>query len=136
MAEVGPVTETWPDSFDLVILAGYVLLVVGLPVAGYVLLAVDIRAYYRRLRQALVVVSQYTARLPSWVAQDAQARRRVPPCVQAFGLSMPFTEEELLEAYRQQVKTKHPDRGGSREDFLQLQRHFEQARSMLYSSGE
>ena len=126
--------EAWPKTADAWILAAYVAIVVGLPVAGYVILAVDIRAHYRRLRQALVLVSQYTRRLPEWVARDATSRRRVPPCVAAFGLKMPFTEQELLEAYRREVKTRHPDSGGDRDEFLQLQQHFEQARSLLASA--
>ncbi len=123
--------DAWPSTADAWILMGYVVVVFGLPVAGYVLLAVDIRAHYRRLRGALVRVSQYTRRLPSWVARDAKTRKYRPPCVAAFGLEMPFTEEELLEAYRREVKTRHPDRGGDRDDFLQLQQQFEQARSLL-----
>lgn len=131
MSNAIPLAETWPTTFDLWILAGYVLVVVGVPVAGYILLAVDIRAHYRRLRRALVVVTHYTARLPSWVINEARDRRRVPPCVAAFGLKIPFTEEQLLEAYRQEVKLRHPDRGGDRAEFLQLQRYFEEARSLL-----
>ncbi len=131
MPLLAPLAETWPTTLDLCVLAGYLLIVVGGPIAGYVLLVVDIRKHYRRLRQALVVVSQYTRRLPRWVAEEATARKQVPACVAAFGLGMPFTEEELLNAYRQQVKTRHPDRGGNRDDFLVLQQHFEQARSLL-----
>ncbi len=131
MSSLSPLADAWPTTIDLWILGGYVLFVVGVPVAGYVLLAVDIRAHYRRLQRALVVVSQYTRRLPSWVVKDAAARRQAPPCVAAFGLRVPFTEEQLLEAYRREVKSRHPDRGGDRDEFLLLQRHFEQARSLL-----
>lgn len=134
MLGVAQTANTWPDTFDLVVLIGYLFLIVGVPVVGYVLLAVDIRAHYRRLRQALVAVTQYTSKLPSWVASEARARRRTPRCVAALGLAIPFTEEELLEAYRQQVKTRHPDCGGDRDDFLKLQRDFEEARSLLSAS--
>lgn len=123
--------ETWPTTFDLWVLAGYMLVVVGGPIAGYVLLAVDIRKHYRRLKQALMVVSHYKVQMPSWVATEARQRQRPPACLAAFGLKLPCSEADLLEAYRQMVKTKHPDLGGDRSEFLQLQRHFEEARSLL-----
>lgn len=125
--------ESWPSTFDLWVLAGYVLVVIGVPVAGYVLLVVDIRKHYRRLKQALMVVSNYKVQLPSWVAHDARQRGRTPACLAAFGLELPCSEADLLEAYRELVKTKHPDLGGDRSEFLQLQRHFEEARSLLAS---
>lgn len=125
--------HSWPDRFDVAVIVGYVVLIVGVPVAGYVLLAVDIRAHYRRLRGALVVVSSYVTQLPSWVASDARRRQQTPACLAVFGLDLPCTEDELLDAYRQLVKTHHPDLGGDRNQFLQLQQHFEQARSLLTS---
>lgn len=131
LAEPAP----WPDRLDLAVIIGFVLLAVGIPLAGYVLLAVDIRAHYRRLRGALVLVSNYMVRIPSWVAADSQRRKHAPPCLATFGLKLPCSEDQLLDAYRQLVKTCHPDLGGDRDEFLKLQRHFEQARTLVMSQA-
>ena len=114
-------TREWPDEYDLAIVAVYLAVIIGLPVFGYVLMYIDWRAQYRRLRRALVLVSSYPKILPDWV------RRETPPCLDAFGLRIPFTQDELLAAYRERVKETHPDRGGDRKRFLRLQRFFEQA---------
>ena len=50
-----------------------------------------------------------------------------PPCLQALELDLPCTEEQVLAAYRRRVKELHPDRGGDLQQFLRLQKHFEQA---------
>ncbi|QDU86751.1 hypothetical protein Pla175_01010 [Pirellulimonas nuda] len=114
-------THAWPDSLDIAMLAFWALVLVGAPIAGYVLMVVDYRAYLRSLRRALVVVRSYATGLPSWV------REHEPPCLKALGLTLPVTREQVLAAYRQKVKTIHPDLGGSRRDFTRLQEHFEQA---------
>jgi hypothetical protein len=131
IAEITP----WPSPFDLAVLVGFVVLIVGIPLAGYVLLAVDIRAHYRRLRGALVLVSNYMVRMPAWVAADSQRRKHAPPCLATFGLKLPCSEDQLLNAYRQLVKTCHPDLGGDRNEFLKLQQHFEQARTLVMSQA-
>lgn len=123
--------DNWPDTLDIVVLVGYVAVVLGVPTAGYVLLAVDIRSHYRRFRQALVVVSNHTRQIPQWVMEEARRRRKPPQCLATFGLKLPCTEADLLQAYRDLVKTRHPDLGGDRDAFLQLQKHFEEARSLL-----
>ncbi len=114
-------THVWPDALDIAMLAFWALVLVGLPIAGYVAMFVDYRAYLRSLRRALVVVRSYATGLPDWV------REREPPCLKALGLKLPVTREQVLAAYRQKVKTIHPDLGGSRRDFTRLQEHFEQA---------
>jgi hypothetical protein len=116
----------WPTGIDWPILAAYLLLALGLPLLGYVGLALDIRAYLRSLRQrALVLVSNFRPELPEWV------RRGTPRCIQALGLTMPCTAEDVLSAYRGKVKQLHPDRGGNRRDFLRLQAHFEEAMALV-----
>jgi DnaJ-class molecular chaperone len=50
-----------------------------------------------------------------------------PACLRALGLELPVTAEDVLAAYREQAKTMHPDRGGDLQEFLRLQKHFEQA---------
>lgn len=115
--------ENWPDAADAagLLLAGILAV---LPLAGYAFLALDIRAYLRSMRRALVVVRGYATRLPDWVRRDA------PPSVRSLGLTLPCTQEEVLAAYRQRVKTLHPDAGGSRAAFAKLQRNFEEAMTL------
>ncbi len=115
----------WPDGVDWIVTVGYLLLILGVIAAGYACMVLDIRAYLRSLRRALVVITHYRVELPEWI------RRDTPRCIQALGLTMPCTTEEVLEAYRERVKVLHPDRGGSRREFLLLQRHFEEAMSLL-----
>jgi hypothetical protein len=115
-------SRRWPDGIDATALMIYVAIAFGLPVLGHWLLVLDYRRYLRSLRRALVVVSNVVSpRTPYWARQDE------PPCLQALDLKMPCTEEEVLAAYRKRVKTLHPDRGGDLQQFLRLQKHFEQA---------
>lgn len=116
---------SWPDGIDFTITLAYIGLMLGVLVAGYACMVLDIRAYYRSLRRALVLISHYRVELPAWV------RRDTPRCIQALGLKMPCSTEEVLDAYRQKVKVMHPDRGGNRQDFLKLQQYFEQAMALL-----
>lgn len=115
----------WPDGVDGLVTAGYILVIVSIVAAGYACMVLDIRAYLRSLRRALVVITHYRVELPEWI------RRDTPRCIQALGLTMPCTTDEVLEAYRERVKILHPDRGGNRKEFLLLQRHFEEAMSLL-----
>jgi len=100
----------------------------GLPAAGYVCLALDIRAYLRSLRRALVKVTNYFPHLPAW------ARLETPRCIAVFDLPWPCTEEQLKRAYRKKVKLLHPDRGGDPQHFLLLQEHFDQALVLVEKS--
>ena len=125
LADADTVAHSWPDGLDATVTVGYIALVLGLPILGYVCMALDIRAYLRSLRRALVLVSHYRVELPAWV------RRDTPRCIQALGLKLPCTADDVLAAYRQKVKVMHPDRGGNRRDFLKLQQHFEQAMGLV-----
>jgi hypothetical protein len=116
---------SWPDGIDLTVLATYLALLLGLVIAAHFFAILDIRAYLRSLRRALVLVSNYSRELPAWV------RRDTPRCIQALGLVLPCTADDVLAAYRQKVKLLHPDRGGNRRDFLKLQQHFEQAMGLM-----
>jgi len=122
---IADVDQNWPDGLDGTVTAIYLSLIVGIVVAGYACMVLDIRAYLRSLRRALVLVSNYRIDLPAW------ACRTTPRCIQALGLTLPCTTEEVLAAYRNKVKQLHPDRGGDRRAFLQLQQHFEQAMALL-----
>ena len=94
----------------------------GLPALGYVFMAIDVRRYLRSLRRALVLVTATAVRsVPNWALRDR------PPCMQALELDLPCTEEQVLAAYRRRVKELHPDHGGDLQQFLRLQKHFDQA---------
>jgi hypothetical protein len=113
--------KVWPDEIDAAATIGYLALALGIPLLGYVFMALDIRAYLRSLRRALVVARNYLPELPEWVRKDT------PRCLLALGLTLPCSAEDVLSAYRKKVKTLHPDRGGDRRAFLRLQKHFELA---------
>ena len=124
MLAAADLEHVWPDGIDWIVTATYFASIVGAVIAGYVCMALDIRAYLRSLRRALVVISHYRMDLPDWVRKDR------PRCIQALGLTLPCTTDEVLTAYRAKVKSVHPDRGGDGREFLRLQEHFEQAMSL------
>jgi hypothetical protein len=115
----------WPDGVDSVVILWYLAAAFGIPALGYVFMVLDYRAYLRSLRRAIMVVSGYRGDLPEWI------RKTTPRCILALDLVMPCTAEDVLAAYRRKVKLLHPDRGGDRKKFLQLQAHFEQAMAFL-----
>ena len=117
--------SSWPDGIDGSVVAAYLALAFGLALLGYVCMALDIRAYLRSLRRALVLITHYRQELPEWV------RRDTPRCILALGLTLPCSADDVLAAYRRKVKKLHPDRGGDRREFLRLQMHFEQAMSLV-----
>jgi hypothetical protein len=51
----------------------------------------------------------------------------VPACLEILGLRPPLTAEDVKQAYLAKAVTAHPDRGGSAEQFVLLQRAFEEA---------
>lgn len=116
--------HAWPDGIDWIVTAAYLASIIAVVIAGYVCMALDIRTYLRSLRRALVVISHYRMELPDWIRKDR------PRCIQALGLTLPCTTDEVLTAYRRKVKSVHPDRGGDGREFLRLQEHFEQAMSL------
>ena len=121
------VAAQWPDAVDGAALAFYLAAAFGLPALGYVFMALDVRRYLRSLRRALVVVAEAAIRhgTPEWAKRDR------PPCLQTFNLHEHSTEEQLLTTYRSLVKELHPDRGGDLQQFLRLQKHFEQAQHLI-----
>jgi hypothetical protein len=118
-------SSTLPDGIDWTITATYFATAFGLAALGYVCMVLDIRAYLRSLRRALVLISHYRVELPEWV------RRDTPRCILALGLTMPCTQADILAAYRRKVKCLHPDLGGDQREFLRLQAHFEQAMALV-----
>ncbi len=113
--------KTWPDGIDVFLTVSYLVVALGLPLLGYVFMVLDFRRYLRSLRRAMVFVAKVTPFTPYWVTKER------PPCFEALDLRLPCSEEEVLSAYRQRVKSLHPDRGGDMRQFLRLQQHFEQA---------
>lgn len=118
-------THSLPDGIDWTIAVTYLSLAFGLAALGYICMVLDIRAYLRSLRRALIVITGYRVELPEWVRKDT------PRCILALGLTMPCTSADVLAAYRRKVKTMHPDVGGNRREFLRLQSHFEQAMALI-----
>ncbi len=117
--------HSWPDGIDWTVTVTYLSLAFGLAALGYVSMVLDIRAYLRSLRRALVVIAGYRVELPEWVRKDT------PRSILALGLTLPCTEAQILVAYRRKVKQLHPDVGGDRREFLRLQAHFEQAMAFI-----
>ncbi len=109
------------DPINLAAMGTFLALVLLVPLAGYVFMVLDFRAYLRSLRRGLVLASQAFAGVPAW------ARPFTPRAIAALGLRLPCTEEDLKRAYRQRVKLLHPDHGGDQRRFLLLQAQFEEA---------
>lgn len=127
------------ETFDVVELSTIALYVGGiilLPLIGYWLTIVDIRAYMRAIKGVLVKVrsrfhdDQGNEIVPEWVLRDT------PPCITALGLSWPCTEAQIKEAYRKLAEKNHPDLGGNRQKFLAIQSHFEQAVRLVRQPNE
>ena len=116
-----------PDQIDATATLIFLTAIVMLPTLGYYFMALDFRAYLRSLRRALIRVTSRFSEMPDWV------RPYTPRCITTFGLSMPCTEAELLDAYRRRAKLLHPDRGGDQRQFLRFQAHFEEAVRYLRS---
>lgn len=117
----------WPQGIDQVLTGVYLLLVILLPLLGYVLMVLDFRRYLRSLRRALVTVAWSLPTTPRW------ALRQRPTCLKGLNLCLPCSEAEVMAAYREMAKSLHPDRGGDLQNFLQLQRQFEQALQLVRS---
>jgi len=125
-----PPAHVWGDSLDIISLCVFVVVVVGLPAVGFFFAVVDVRRYLRSLRRAISTLVLRDYSIPDW------ARPQVPRCLVVFDLSWPCTKEELLRAYREKIKTHHPDHGGDQRRFLALQAHFEEAMQMVRQREE
>lgn len=111
----------WPNALDKTTVVIFCLIAVGLPLLGYIGMVLDVRAYLRSLRRALVRVAIYLPDIPAW------AVRETPSDLRALGLRAPCTEEDIKRAYRRLAEKLHPDRGGDTRRFLLLQEHFEKS---------
>lgn len=114
-----------PDGLDWTLTVAYLASAFGLAALGYVCIVLDIRAYLRSLRRAIVVITGYRVELPEWVRKDT------PRCILALDLTLPCTSADVLAAYRRKVKHLHPDVGGDHREFMRLQAYFEQAMALV-----
>lgn len=114
-------SRPWPDAIDIGILCGFFGGVAAFILIGYLVMVLDFRAWLRALRGVMVRVTRHFAHIPEW------ARYETPGCLIALGLRLPCTREEIKHAYREKAEKLHPDRGGDRREFMQLQGHFENA---------
>lgn len=55
------------------------------------------------------------------------ADNQPPECITILGLLPPVTLEDVKQAYLAKARTMHPDRGGDPEQFVRLQKAFEDA---------
>ena len=55
------------------------------------------------------------------------ADHQPPECIAILGLMPPVTLEDVKQAYLVKARTMHPDRGGDPEQFVRLQKAFEDA---------
>ncbi len=113
------------DLLDTTVIAIFLAMILLVPLAGYVFMVLDFRAYLRSLRRVVIVATQSFTSLPGW------AKIYTPRAIAAFGLQMPCTEEDLKRAYRQKVKELHPDHGGDQRRFMILQAQFEEALKLV-----
>eukprot|EP00930_Biecheleria_cincta_P086101 TRINITY_DN75466_c0_g1_i1.p1 TRINITY_DN75466_c0_g1~~TRINITY_DN75466_c0_g1_i1.p1 ORF type:complete len:422 (-),score=91.90 TRINITY_DN75466_c0_g1_i1:265-1530(-) len=60
--------------------------------------------------------------LSQQVSHGARSRRATLSSYKALGASPEDTAHDLKRKYRQQLLQKHPDKGGTKEDFLEVQR--------------
>lgn len=121
-------SKTWPhDELDVVLLVCFLTLVFVAPAMGYWFMVLDIRAYLRALKGALMIVRDNLPHMPSWVRRSEWAKRNTPHCIRSLGLEMPCQEDDIKRAYRNLAEDLHPDRGGDRQQFMLLQQHFEAA---------
>ena len=113
------------DSIDAIAAAWVAVILLGVPLLGWVAMVVDYRTYLRSLRRALVAVRRYSLESPLWALRDR------PQCLQELGLTPGCTRDEVMAAYRRRVKEVHPDYGGDRRRFDELQRRWREALALV-----
>lgn len=63
----------------------------------------------------------------SHASPDSAAGPPQPECLAILGLRPPLTLEDVRQAYMAKAKQAHPDRGGDPQEFVRLQRAFDEA---------
>lgn len=69
--------------------------------------------------------------LDPYALYEDRIMSNLPPCAQALGLRPRFTADDVRAAYRQLAKQCHPDTGGDAQRFVELQRNYELALSLV-----
>ena len=92
----------WPDSLDLAVTFLLLGAMIALTVSGHVLMVLDIRAWLRSLRRALIVVTDHLPHFPRW------SRHQTPRCLAAMGLKLPCNQEQLLRGLSPRSKKTPP----------------------------
>jgi hypothetical protein len=62
---------------------------------------------------------------------NAQPPPHHPKCLSVLGLLPPVTAEDVKQAYLSKAKEMHPDRGGDPEQFILLQKAYEEAQDYV-----
>jgi hypothetical protein len=62
---------------------------------------------------------------------NPQSSPHHPKCLVALGLLPPVTAEDVKQAYLLKAKEMHPDRGGDPEQFIRLQKAYEEANEFV-----
>ena len=68
---------------------------------------------------------------PPAAAAHSPASPHHPKCLTVLGLLPPVTAEDVKQAYLAKAMTMHPDRGGDPEQFILLQKAFEEANDFV-----
>ena len=63
-------------------------------------------------------------------------KRSRQKAIDKLGLTLPITQEDVKQAYRRRAQKAHPDRGGSVEEFIEIQTAFEEALTFAEKSGK
>ncbi len=64
-------------------------------------------------------------------APSPQSASLRPECLEVLGLMPPVTLEDVKQAYLVRAREAHPDRGGSQELFVRVQRAFDEANEFV-----
>jgi len=64
-------------------------------------------------------------------APSPQPASQRPECLEVLGLLPPVTLEDVKQAYLVRAREAHPDRGGSQEQFVRVQRAFDEANEFV-----
>lgn len=62
--------------------------------------------------------------------------KKRPEAVEKLGLSLPVTEQDVKQAYRQKAQQAHPDHGGTASEFIEVQRAFDEAVEFAKRNGK
>lgn len=70
---------------------------------------------------------KYSSRIPNNNHSYIESKKTTPDCIAYFGFKEIPTEDELKIKYRELAKVKHPDMGGNKNEFEELNRNYQDA---------